>query len=128
MTHRIFRIEDQEGFGLYRYGDFKNSLAARLDMDISTAPNRPAPSTDGLQDGDYYPEEKYGFASPDHLLSWMQGIDPEEIYAAKGQIVVLHAMDITRGGHQVRFHPDKVVSHRVLTVDGFYNCLYSNNI
>jgi len=126
MTHKILRIEDTDGEGLYRVGEFQWSLAKRLGMTQDNCPVSPAPSADGLCDGMLAPTEQYGFANPDQLIRWMDDINPEDIYEKQGHIVEVEVSELTKGRNQIRFRPEDVISRKVLTVDQFYDTLYSN--
>lgn len=121
---QILRIEDQDGNGLYNYGNYDESLACRLNITQDAAEHRPGPSDDGLGWGEYKSGELYGFTSADQLINWMAEINPEDIYQQQGKIVKVTVETIASGRSQCRFKTEHVIARKELSLDEFYNTLY----
>jgi hypothetical protein len=121
---RVLRIESITGEGLYGYGNYKDSLAFRLGMDMGCYPHRPAPDNDGLW-GLIDTRDHYGFSTTSQLINWMDDINPEDIYAKGGVIVEVEVSEIERGRKQCRFDIKNLISKKPLTLDEFYDKLYA---
>jgi len=119
--YTVLRIEDNEGRGLYNFGCYMESLAARLDKHFSmdAAPHQPSPGNDGLYEITYLAMQRYAFLYIHHLMMWIKDCSIQEIYDNGGVIALVEVTKVERGGRQCRYDEQDVISKRVLTLQDF---------
>lgn len=119
--YTVLRIEDTQGRGLYNFGCYMESLAARLDkhFSMSASPHQPSPGNDGLHEIHYLVMHRYAFRYMHHLLNWIKDCSIQELYDNGGVITVVEVEKIERGGRQCHYDEQDVISKRVLTLQDF---------
>ena len=104
--HVVYRIQDKKGRGPYRSG-LTDFMSGDSDPEGDYGGARPGPSNDNISCSSY---DYFGFSSIDQLRQWFK-TRRHQIPRQHSRIVIVYAMRVQYGRHQVCYDKRSVISH-----------------